>query len=86
MPKYKIVAGKHIQRTNGVQTLYGKDDVIESNDAMIARDTKKFMLVDPMTKVSPGQPTGKASAPPAVAKAEAPPVGGDEAGATKAKK
>lgn len=69
MPKYKIVAGKHIQRTNGVQTLYSKDDVIESDDKMIAQDRRKFMLVDPATPVSPGQPTKgiPVAAPPSAA-------------------
>lgn len=56
MPKYRVKVGRHLQ--GRPERLYVRGDVFESNDQLIARDRGKFELVDPASKVSPGQLTG----------------------------
>ena len=55
MPKYRVKVGRHLQ--GRPERLYVRGDVFESNDQLIARDRGKFELVDPASKVSPGQLT-----------------------------
>lgn len=57
--KFRILHGSHVQNDDeGVSCNYVKGDVIETHDLMIARDTNKFQLVDPATKLSVGTPCG----------------------------
>lgn len=56
MPKYRVKSGRHLQ--GRPERLYVRGDVFESDDVMIGKDRGKFELVDPASRVSPGQPTG----------------------------